>query len=269
MSERSFSRRRRGGMQLPQRRTATQCPKPTAQPWKPAPKSSEKKLDGIGSGRSRYEHEIQRSENLAAGLPPDALAEAAKPPADPDQRNREYREPHRDIPAEVKRRRCRRLSPPQTAAQGIGGHDSRHRPKSHKEVQRLIRPERTINKEIVINAESLETRVAILEDGKLEEFNIERTSDERLVGSIFKGKVKLEDGLKAALSISCSRRMPFFTTEISCRVFSTAALKSSNATTKGATNLESPSGTFRGFIPRAARLFVRSPKARSAPKARA
>jgi len=45
----------------------------------------------------------------------------------------------------------------------------------------------------------LETRVAILEDGKLEEFNIERTSDERLVGSIFKGKVKnLEDGLKAA-----------------------------------------------------------------------
>jgi len=68
-----------------------------------------------------------------------------------------------------------------------------------KKVQRLIRPERTINKEIVINAESLETRVAILEDGKLEEFNIERTNDERLVGSIFKGKVKnLEDGLKAA-----------------------------------------------------------------------
>ena len=46
-------------------------------------------------GRSRYEHEIQRSENLAAGLPPDALAEAAKPPVDPDQRNREYREPHK------------------------------------------------------------------------------------------------------------------------------------------------------------------------------
>ncbi len=37
------------------------------------------------------------------------------------------------------------------------------------------------------------------EDGKLEEFNIERTTEERLVGSIFKGKVRnLEDGLKAA-----------------------------------------------------------------------
>jgi ribonuclease G len=39
----------------------------------------------------------------------------------------------------------------------------------------------------------------VLEDGKLEEFNIERTTEERLVGSIFKGKVRnLEDGLKAA-----------------------------------------------------------------------
>ena len=56
-----------------------------------------------------------------------------------------------------------------------------------------------IHKEVVINAESLETRVAVLEEGKLEEFTIERASDERLVGSIFKGKVRnLEDGLKAA-----------------------------------------------------------------------
>jgi ribonuclease G len=68
-----------------------------------------------------------------------------------------------------------------------------------KKVQRLIRPEKKIHKEVVINAETLETRVAVLEDGKLEEFNIERTTEERLVGSIFKGKVRnLEDGLKAA-----------------------------------------------------------------------
>ena len=68
-----------------------------------------------------------------------------------------------------------------------------------KKVQRLIRPEKKIHKEVVINAETLETRVAVLEDGKLEEFTIERTTEERLVGSIFKGKVRnLEDGLKAA-----------------------------------------------------------------------
>ena len=59
-----------------------------------------------------------------------------------------------------------------------------------KKVQRLIRPEKKIHKEVVINAETLETRVAVLEDGKLEEFNIERTTEERLVGSIFKGKVR-------------------------------------------------------------------------------
>ncbi|HZM02222.1 MAG TPA: Rne/Rng family ribonuclease, partial [Candidatus Saccharimonadales bacterium] len=40
---------------------------------------------------------------------------------------------------------------------------------------------------------------ALHENGRLEEFTIERTTEERLVGSIFKGKVRnLEDGLKAA-----------------------------------------------------------------------
>src|SRR5207237_7866107 len=68
-----------------------------------------------------------------------------------------------------------------------------------KKVQRLMKPVKKLHKEVIINDESLETRVAVLEEGKLEEFTIERTSDERLVGSIFKGKVKnLEDGLKAA-----------------------------------------------------------------------
>src|SRR5882762_2603978 len=68
-----------------------------------------------------------------------------------------------------------------------------------KKVQRMIRKEKKISKEVIINAETLETRVAVLEDGRLEEFNIERTTEERLVGSIFKGKVRnLEDGLKAA-----------------------------------------------------------------------
>jgi ribonuclease G len=54
-------------------------------------------------------------------------------------------------------------------------------------------------KEIIINAESLEKRVAVLENGVLEELSIERATDERLVGSVFKGRVKnLEHGLKAA-----------------------------------------------------------------------
>ena len=54
-------------------------------------------------------------------------------------------------------------------------------------------------KEIIVNKETLESRVAVLDDGKLEDFFIERPSDERIVGSIFKGKIQnLEDGLQAA-----------------------------------------------------------------------
>ncbi len=68
-----------------------------------------------------------------------------------------------------------------------------------KKVRNLIQNEPKTVKEVVINAEPLETRVAVLEDGRLEDFTVERTNDPRLVGSIFKGKVKnLEDNLKAA-----------------------------------------------------------------------
>jgi len=53
--------------------------------------------------------------------------------------------------------------------------------------------------EIIVNAESLETRVAIMADGHLEEFFIERPTEERIVGSIYKGRIQnLEDGLQAA-----------------------------------------------------------------------
>ena len=56
-----------------------------------------------------------------------------------------------------------------------------------------------IKREIIINCESLETRVAVLENGRLEEFMIEHPQEERIVGSIYKGRIQnLEDGLQAA-----------------------------------------------------------------------
>ena len=52
---------------------------------------------------------------------------------------------------------------------------------------------------IVINAESLETRVALIENGRLEEFHVEHPVGTRIVGSIFKGKIQnLEHDLQAA-----------------------------------------------------------------------
>ena len=53
--------------------------------------------------------------------------------------------------------------------------------------------------EIVVNAEKLETRVAVIENGKMEEFLVEHPTEERLVGSIFKGRIQnLEHDLQAA-----------------------------------------------------------------------
>ena len=54
-------------------------------------------------------------------------------------------------------------------------------------------------REIIINAETLETRVAILDNGLLEEFQVEHPTEERIVGSVFKGKIQnLENDLQAA-----------------------------------------------------------------------
>lgn len=51
---------------------------------------------------------------------------------------------------------------------------------------------------IVVNCEKLETRVALIENGSLEEYTVERKNDENIVGSIFKGIVRnIEPGLNA------------------------------------------------------------------------
>ena len=54
-------------------------------------------------------------------------------------------------------------------------------------------------KEILINVEPMETRLAILEGGELEEFFIERTAQAPLVGNVFKGRVNsVVPGIRAA-----------------------------------------------------------------------
>jgi len=51
---------------------------------------------------------------------------------------------------------------------------------------------------LVISVEKLERRVALLEGGRLEEYNVERNTSRNIVGSVYKGKVRnIEMGLKA------------------------------------------------------------------------
>jgi len=75
---------------------------------------------------------------------------------------------------------------------------ARNRPLLQKMLA-VFRKERGAYRELIINSEPLEKRVALLVDGRLEKFEIERGSDNRMVGGIFKGRIKnLDPGLKAA-----------------------------------------------------------------------
>jgi len=56
-----------------------------------------------------------------------------------------------------------------------------------------------VKKEIIINSTEYDTRVAIMEDGKLVELQVERPDADRMVGDIYKCKIKtVLPGMQAA-----------------------------------------------------------------------
>ena len=75
---------------------------------------------------------------------------------------------------------------------------SQQRPLLQK-ILSIFQKEKSTYRELVINSEPLEKRVALLVNGVLDRFEIERDSDNRMVGGIYKGRIKnLDPGLKAA-----------------------------------------------------------------------
>src|SRR5246127_2275980 len=57
---------------------------------------------------------------------------------------------------------------------------------------------RKTGKKLILSVEKLESRVAVLENGRLEEYSVERSGSRNIVGCVYKGKVKnIEMGLKA------------------------------------------------------------------------
>jgi ribonuclease G len=79
---------------------------------------------------------------------------------------------------------------------------AQERAKKRPIIQRIVKAlqkDSSPFREVIINTEPLEKRVAVLVDGVLDKFDLERVGEERIVGSIFKGKIQnLEPGLKAA-----------------------------------------------------------------------
>ena len=196
MSERTFSRRRRNTMRFrPAGGLSTSLPPERASVEARAEAVGGKAAEVVVFDNARHAREIERAENTAAGLPAETRAEEA-----PARARREYRQPRED---EIRDAQTNVSFEPvavaDAAPQSFVDTLRAAASKVIQKVQRLIHPKKKQHKEIIINTESLETRVAVLEDGRLEEFTIERTSGDRLVGSIYKGKVRnLEDGLKAA-----------------------------------------------------------------------
>ncbi|MCB1234784.1 MAG: Rne/Rng family ribonuclease [Verrucomicrobiae bacterium] len=66
-------------------------------------------------------------------------------------------------------------------------------------IRKFFGPKRLADgNKLIVNCEKLETRVALLENGILEEYTVERVGEVNIVGSIFKGVVRnIEPGLKA------------------------------------------------------------------------
>jgi ribonuclease G len=198
MSERNFSRRRRGMRFRPSGGLGRSQQKPDRE----ATQARAEVLGETSGGperlfEPRHLNEIERAENIAAGLPP--AGPPAEPAPSPQVEKKQFREPDLQKPAPSEEEKPYQPVTVKEQPKGIVETLKVAATNLVKRVQRLIRPVKKIHKEVIINTETLETRVAVLEDGKLEEFNIERTTEERLVGSIFKGRVRnLEDGLKAA-----------------------------------------------------------------------
>ena len=117
-------------------------------------------------------------------------------------------QPNPGIPQDVAQKYDEELvnPPPATAAQQVSAAElksgAEERAKQRPLLQKILavfKKEKGSYRELIINSEPLEKRVALLVDGRLEKFEIERESDDRMVGGIYKGRIKnLDPGLKAA-----------------------------------------------------------------------
>ncbi|MDW7981034.1 MAG: Rne/Rng family ribonuclease, partial [Verrucomicrobiales bacterium] len=207
MSNKNLSRRRRGLRFRPSGglgRTAQQ-PQQEASLARAAAEAEETLRETVFD--QRHEREIERAQEMAAGLTkPDRPEPAPQNGVEPARASQPEPLPERS-PATSgpgsQTAEPKPYEPVKIQEQPPKGFMEKLRVAASalvEKVERLIKPRaKKVHKEIILNVEPLETRVALLEEGRLEEFNIERQGDERLAGSIFKGRVRnLEEGLKAA-----------------------------------------------------------------------
>ena len=137
MSDRNFSRRRRGGMRF---RPSGGLGHTSQKPDREATEARAEATGGQGAQEKVYErrhaHEIERAENIAAGLPPDGLP----PEAPAGSEKKIFREPNLETPAQVQEEKT--FEPVRVEDKPKGIVDSIRVVATNlvKKVQRLIRP---------------------------------------------------------------------------------------------------------------------------------
>lgn len=203
MSNKNLSRRRRGLRFRPSGglgRT-TQTTQHEALQARAAAESEETLRETVFD--KRHEREIERAQDIAARVTKTGRARDDRFDAEQQMQVAEPESPQQKPQSVAEPASPRAYEPVKIPEQPPKGIVEKLRVAASalvEKVERLIKPRgKKVHKEIIINTEPLETRVALLEEGSLEEFTIERPGDERLAGSIFKGRVRnLEEGLKAA-----------------------------------------------------------------------
>src|SRR4249919_215697 len=107
MSDRNFSRRRRGGMRF---RPTGGLGHTSQKPDREATEARAEVVGGTGTPEKVYERrhaqEIERAENIAAGLPPEGL-----PPEPSENQKKTFREPNFETPAQVEEEKEKPFQP--------------------------------------------------------------------------------------------------------------------------------------------------------------
>ena len=199
--KKAFGRGRRRGMSFKPSNSRNRRPDRTSLKARANVDTVQTPQDEVYNMR-QHENEIVRAENKAHGLAVDTDLESAKAQRLLNNETVNDQEAdHRESPAQntVTQGEFEPVDLPDEPAKSVKEKVQRSAKKFVSKVKGVFRPIKHTHKEVLINAESLETRVAVTVKGQLENLTIERVDALRMVGSIYKGKIRnLESGLKAA-----------------------------------------------------------------------
>ncbi len=189
---RPVARRRAAATPAPPAEAATAAAAAAPPPAEPAAAEASVEGEPASQGRRRRRRGERgerdaRSSGVGGALPP--RLEPGERPAEAEEERRDGALPAAAAPAEppVERPKVERAGRGQRGDRVLERAAARAEREAARVADKDAEKAERLNKEIVINVSPRETRIAVLENGRLVELHVER--EERVVGSVFKGKV--------------------------------------------------------------------------------